>query len=108
MTDSGVDTVVRATLADRLSARLNDPTRPLRRGLRVGLLVPLVFFVPERVLGLSAAALPAAFATYTILAFADFGGPTLDRLRANVTLGLFGVVMIAVGSYANSSGWLAV
>ncbi len=109
MTVSGVDTVVRATLADRLSARLNDPTHALlRRGLRVGLLVPLVFFVLERVLGLSAAALPAAFATYTILAFADFGGPTLDRLRANVTLGLFGVVMIAVGSYANSSGWLAV
>ena len=106
---SGVDTPAKPRLVARLVARLHDPTRVLlRRGLRVALLVPMVFFLCQQVLGLGAAALPAAFATYTILAFADFGGPVLDRLRANISLGLFGVMMVAVGSYANRWAWLAV
>ena len=80
----------------------------LRRGLRVAVLVPLIFFVFEIVLGLSPAALPAAFATFTILAFASLGGPVRDRFRANLTLGALGVALVAVGSWVSDVPWLAV
>ena len=65
----------------RLTARVNDPSHILlRRGLRVAVLVPVVFFVCMQVLPAQEAALPAAFATFSVVAFAGFGGAALDSL----------------------------
>lgn len=93
----------------RRPPRVSDPGHTvLRRGLRVAVLVPLTFFVFEIVLGLSASALPAAFATFTILAFANLGGPVGDRFKANLALGALGVSLVAVGSLVSNLAWLAV
>lgn len=89
--------------------RVHDPGRTLlRRGLRVGVAAPAVFYLFLNVLDEPAAALPAAFATFSILAFADFGGPMGQRLRANVALGTLGTLLFIVGAYAGGLPWLAI
>lgn len=110
MSSSGNDgTRHRAVSWLRRPPRISDPGRTfLRRGLRVAVLVPLTFFTFEVVLGLAPAALPAAFATFTILAFANLGGPVRDRFKANLTLGALGVALVAVGSLVSNVPWLAV
>jgi hypothetical protein len=56
--------------------RIRDPGQIfLRRAGRVAVLVPLMFFLFRDVLQLSEAVLPVCFATFSILAFADLGGP---------------------------------
>lgn len=71
----------------------------LRRALRVALLVPLTYLVVQVAFGWSNAALAAAFACFSMLAFADLGGPLRERMTANALLGLNGVVLVALGSY---------
>lgn len=79
---------------------MHDPGHViLRRALRVGLLVPVTYFVIQGVLGWSNAALASAFACFSMLAFADLGGPRRERFAANALLGLNGVVLVALGSY---------
>ena len=87
----------------RLTARVHDPTHVLlRRGLRVAVVVPVVFFVCMQVLPAQEAALPAAFAAFSVLAFADFGGPAFDRFVANIVLGVIGTLLYTVGALI---GW---
>ncbi len=71
----------------------------LRRALRVALLVPVTYFVVQLLLGWSNAALASAFACFSMLAFADLGGPRRERMTANALLGINGVVLVALGSY---------
>lgn len=79
---------------------MHDPGHViLRRALRVGLLVPLTYLVVQVGLGWSNAALASAFACFSMLAFADLGGPRRERMTANALLGINGVVLIALGSY---------
>ena len=79
---------------------MHDPGHViLRRALRVALLVPVTYFVLQVVLGWTHSALAAAFACFSMLAFADLGGPRKERLTANALLGLNGVVLVALGSY---------
>lgn len=72
----------------------------LRRALRVAIVLPLTFFFVAHVLGLDYGAPYAAFGTFALLAFADFGGPNRDRIRAYLVTGLAGLVGIALGTLA--------
>lgn len=88
---------------------MHDPGHViLRRALRVGLLVPLTYFAIQGVLGWSNAALASAFACFSMLAFADLGGPRRGRFAANALLGLNGVVLVALGSYLGQWSWAIV
>lgn len=79
---------------------MRDPDHViLRRALRVAVLVPSTYFLTQAVLGWSNAALGSAFACFTALAFADFGGPRKQRLTANLLLGLNGVILVSVASW---------
>ena len=91
------------------SDHVHDPGGQLRgRALRIALLVPLEYFLLVQVLHQSDAALPAALATLSILAFAALGGPRGDRLRANLILGALGVGLTALGALLSAPAWLAV
>ena len=88
---------------------MHDPGHViLRRALRVALLVPVTYFVLQVVLGWTHSALAAAFACFSMLAFADLGGPRKERLTANALLGLNGVVLVALGSYLAQWQWVIV
>lgn len=71
----------------------------LRRALRVAVVVSVAFFVVQVLLGWTGASLSTAFACFSMLAFADFGGPRKLRLAANLVLGVFGVGMVALGGW---------
>ncbi len=91
------------------AVKVNDPQRIfLRRGLRVGLMVPAVYALLLYGVDIPDAALPAAFAVYGTLSLADFGGPLLDRFRAALVLAVAGTVLYAVGALAGASGVVAV
>lgn len=70
----------------------------LRRALRVALVVSVVFIVGQGIFDNANASLSAAFACFSMLTFADFGGPRRNRFLANLALGSFGVLMVIVGS----------
>lgn len=95
-------------MSGRPSLTVHDPGRTLlRRGLRVAVLAPAVFYLFVVVLDRPAAGLPAAFATFSILAFADFGGPLAQRFQGNLLLGLTGTVLFVIGAYAGTVPWVA-
>lgn len=80
---------------------MHDPDHLiLRRALRVALVLPILFYVVTNVLGLEYGASYAAFGTFALLAFADFGGPTRDRLRAYFIAGAVGLISIVLGTLA--------
>lgn len=88
---------------------MHDPKHLiLRRALRVAVLVSATFFVTDAILGWSTASLAAAFACFSMLAFADFSGPRWNRLVAYLLLGLNGVIMVAVGSYVAQWQWVSI
>jgi uncharacterized membrane protein YccC len=89
--------------------RIRDPGQIfLRRAGRVVVLVPLMFFLFRDVLQLSEAVLPVCFATFSILAFADLGGPVRDRLIANLCLTGVGTVLVALGIFFGQWRWPSV
>ena len=55
-----------------------------------------------------AAGLPSSFALFSILVFANLGGPRLARLRANVMIVLVGLVALIAGAVTGASVWVAV
>jgi len=88
---------------------VHDPTGTFwRRALRVAIVVPLLYSVLQFGLGWSNAALPSAFAAFSLLSFADLGGPAKDRLRANLILVSVGVSLMAIGSVFGLWRWPAV
>jgi len=94
-------------MAGRL--RIRDPGQIfLRRAGRVAVLVPLMFFLFRDVLQLSEAVLPVCFATFSILALADLGGPARDRLIANLCLAGVGTVLVALGIFFGQWRWPSV
>ena len=66
----------------------------LRRSVRAAAVIPLTFWFVQIVLGLPNSSLSAAFAGIAILIFADFGGPSKQRLLANVWVGIAGIVLV--------------
>jgi uncharacterized membrane protein YccC len=80
----------------------------LRRAGRVAVLVPLMFFLFRDVLQLSEAVLPVCFATFSILALADLGGPARERLVANLCLAGVGTFLVALGIFFGQWRWPSV
>ncbi|MBP7973221.1 MAG: FUSC family protein [Candidatus Nanopelagicales bacterium] len=98
------DAVSRARTA--IATRLHDPGHVfLRKSTRAAVLVPLVYWFVQSVLGWSNGALYASFATFSVLVFADLGGPMRHRLRANLLLAVTGVGLVALGSVIAHWRW---
>ena len=95
------------SLVDRWKAR--DPgLSATKRSVRAAVLVPSVFAIAEFGIGNSQTTLFAVFGSFALLLFADFGGPTRARLRANLGLFATGAVLIVVGTLCSSHAATAV
>ncbi len=89
--------------------QVHDPEHViLRRALRVALVLPLLFVFVYDVLGLVNGAPYAAFGSFALLAFADFGGPTRDRFLAYLAAGGAGLIAIVLGTLAAYSTTVAI
>ncbi|MGV1036400.1 MAG: FUSC family protein [Candidatus Nanopelagicales bacterium] len=89
-----------------VAARINDPGHVfLRKSARAAILVPLMYWFVQSVLGWTNGALYASFATFSVLVFADLGGPMRDRFRANLLLAATGVGLVALGSVVAHWRW---
>ena len=95
------------SLVDRWQAR--DPgLSATKRSIRAAVLVPAVFAIAEFGIGNSQTTLFAVFGSFALLLFADFGGPTRARLRANLGLFTAGIVLIVTGTLCSSHAATAV
>ncbi len=79
-----------------------------RRATRTAVVMPAVFAVADLVIGDPAVAIFAAFGSFAMLLFADFGGPVRDRLAAQTVLGAAGAALIAAGTAVSRVTWAAV
>lgn len=80
----------------------------LRRAVRVSIVLPLTYVLVAYGLNLGGGAAYAAFGTFALLAFADFGGPTRDRAGAYLLTGAAGLVAITIGTLAATTIYTAV
>lgn len=95
------------TLLQRWEVR--DPgLRATKRSVRAAVLVPGVFALADRVVGNPQTTLFAVFGSFSLLLFADFGGPTASRLRAYGGLFITGAVLITVGTLCSAHAVTAV
>jgi hypothetical protein len=78
-----------------------------RRAARTAIVMPLMFALGGAVIGNATIATYAAFGSFALLLFVDFGGPVADRVRAQVGLALVGVFCVAVGTLVSPVTWLA-
>jgi uncharacterized membrane protein YccC len=80
----------------------------LRRACRAAIVMPAVFAIAELLIGNPTVAIFAAFGAVAMLLFVDFGGSMRERLVAQASLMLTGVIMICIGTLASQVVWLAV
>ncbi|OLT19944.1 hypothetical protein BJF78_10325 [Pseudonocardia sp. CNS-139] len=89
-----------------LLARDGD-LRATRRAARTAIVMPALLAVGVQVLGNPVAATFAAFGSFAMLLFADFGGALAERLAAQVSLVGIGCVLIVLGTLASGDPWVA-
>ncbi|GGM61413.1 FUSC family protein [Dactylosporangium sucinum] len=77
-----------------------------RRAARAAVVMPLAFAAGNRVD--ATVGTYAAFGAFALLLFVDFSGAILDRIRAQVALGVVGAASIALGTAGSSVTWVAV
>lgn len=86
-------------LVDRLRAR--DPSRDgLRRALRAGIAIPLAAMVSYLVAGPSMTPVFTLVGSIALLIAADFPGSVGNRAMGYLGLGLSGLILIALGTWA--------
>ena len=92
-----------------LTSPAHDPGHAsFRRGLRAGIVVPLVLGAATLLaLGQSVATF-LVFGVMALLVFADFGGTSRSRVTAYVIAALAGLPLIVLGTLASASVWIAV
>ncbi|MGW1259625.1 FUSC family protein [Streptomyces sp. NPDC002513] len=89
--------------------RAHDPgLAATRRAVRTALVLPALFALCGQVIGSPTMATFAAFGTFSMLLLVDFTGPMVQRLRAQVSLGLAWMVLICLGTLAAHDAWLAI
>jgi uncharacterized membrane protein YccC len=88
--------------------RINDPGLiSLKTAVRSAIIMPAVFALSYEVIQNPQTATFAAFGSFAILIFADFGGPVRSRLTAYLALALAGAVLIVIGTLCSRNPWLA-
>jgi len=84
----------------------HDPVS-LRSAARAAIVMPAVFAIADKVIAKPQLATFAAFGSFAILVFAEFGGPMRSRLVAYVALAAAGAANIVLGTLCSRSAWLA-
>lgn len=86
--------------------RINDPGHVgLRRAIRTTVGVTIAMIVGLSLLKGTPGVVLAAFGTFALLGFADFGGPMARRLVALLLTGAAGFGLIGIGVLAAESTW---
>jgi uncharacterized membrane protein YccC len=79
----------------------------LRRAGRAAIVMPAMFAIGDKVIANPVLATFAAFGSFAMLLLVDFGGPLRERLQAQATLALTGLVLVCLGTLVSQSVWLA-
>ena len=79
----------------------------LRRASRAALVMPLLFAFGVKVVENVSVATFAAFGSFAMLLFVDFGGPMRQRLEAEALLALSGAVLVVLGTAVSNNAWVA-
>ena len=79
----------------------------LRRAGRAAIVMPAMFALGDKVIANPVLATFAAFGSFAMLLLVDFGGPLLDRLRAQAALAVAGCALVCLGTLVSQSVWLA-
>jgi uncharacterized membrane protein YccC len=79
----------------------------LRSAARAAIVMPSVFAFADNVIGNPQTSIFAAFGSFAVLVFADFGGPPRTRLLAYVVLAGTGAVFIPLATLCSRNPWIA-
>jgi uncharacterized membrane protein YccC len=79
----------------------------LRRASRAAIVIPLAFAFADLLLGEPQILIFVMFGCFSLLVMSDFGGLRRPRALAYLAATLVGAVMVALGTLASSSAWLA-
>jgi hypothetical protein len=79
----------------------------LRRAVRAALIMPSAFALCGPVLGQPVQATFAAFGSFALLLFVDFGGSIRNRLQCQAALAVACAALICLGTLASRTTWLA-
>jgi uncharacterized membrane protein YccC len=93
-------------LLEWLSKRDRD-FAALRRAGRAAIVMPGMFALGDKVIENPVIATFAAFGSFAMLLLVDFGGPLRERLQAQATLAVAGLVLVCLGTLACRNVWLA-
>lgn len=91
----------------RTERKRRIPGAALRRAIRAAIVIPVVFAFTDLVLADPTAALFAAFGSFSMLLYVDFGGPMRQRLQAHASLVGAGMILVAIGTVCSPNIWLA-
>src|SRR4051794_22274550 len=88
--------------------REHDPGfAALRRAGRAALVMPVAFWVGDKVIANPTVATFAAFGSFAMLVLVDFAGPMRERLQAQAALAVAGAIFVCAGTLVSRSTWLA-
>src|SRR6476659_2063867 len=79
----------------------------LRSAARAAIVMPAVFAFSDKVIAKPQTSIFAAFGSFAILVFVEFGGPWRTRLLAYLGLACVGCVFITVGTLCSRNALLA-
>src|SRR4051794_6324732 len=80
----------------------------LRRAGRAALVMPAMFAFGDKVIGNPTVATFAAFGSFALLVFVDFGGSMRERLESEAALAVVGALLVCVATLVSQSTVLAV
>ncbi len=79
----------------------------LKSAARAAIVMPAVFALADKVIQQPQTSLLAAFGSFAVLVFVEFGGPPLARLAAYLGLASAGAAFITLGTLCSRNEWLA-
>ncbi|HEX3687360.1 MAG TPA: hypothetical protein VHU60_07230, partial [Gaiellaceae bacterium] len=79
----------------------------LRSAARAAIVMPAVFAFADQVIGNPQTSLFAAFGSFAVLVFVEFGGPRRTRLVAYSALAAVGATFIVLATLCSRDAWLA-
>jgi uncharacterized membrane protein YccC len=79
----------------------------LKTAARAAIVMPAVFAFADKVIGQPQTSIFAAFGSFAMLVFVEFGGPPRTRLVAYLGLACMGASFITLGTLCSRNAWLA-